>query len=133
MGEEIVMSVVLGIDNCLFDVGDLGLARRHYGELLGLTETFAFESAGIVGYALGPERPGLMIRETSGKTRSGPSGPHLWLEVPDARALADQLADLVEFSAPVQSIFTGIYFEVADIWGNVVGFTDYSAQPDKAR
>src|SRR6266699_7173713 len=53
---------VLGIDNVLFDVGDLEAARRFYGELLGLEEKFAFPRVGLVCFRLGDEEPGLLVR-----------------------------------------------------------------------
>ncbi len=85
---------VRGIDNVLFAVGNLGEAERFYGGLLGLVAAFAFREAGIVGYRLGEEEPGLMIREQP-HLAPGPARetPRLWPEVPDARASADALAD----------------------------------------
>ena len=53
---------ILGVDNVMFAVGDALLARRFYTDVLGLTEAFAFPEAGIVGYQLGSEEPGLVIR-----------------------------------------------------------------------
>ena len=53
---------ILGVDNVLFAVGDVLVARRFYTDILGLSEAFAFAEAGIVGYQLGTEEPGLLIR-----------------------------------------------------------------------
>ena len=74
---------ILGVDNVMFAVGDALLARRFYTDVLGLTEAFAFPEAGIVGYQLGNEEPGLVIR-LDPDLQPGPPrvSPRLWLEVP---------------------------------------------------
>ena len=78
---------ILGVDNVIFAVGDVLLARRFYTDVLGLTEAFAFPEAGIVGYKLGNEEPGLLIR-LDPDLQPGPPriSPRLWSQVPDARA-----------------------------------------------
>jgi len=53
---------VLGIDNIMLGVGDLEQARLFYEGVLGLPIKFAFPQAGIVGYHLGSEEPGLLLR-----------------------------------------------------------------------
>jgi len=53
---------VLGVDNVMLAVGDLGQARTFYESILGLAVKFAVPQAGVVGYRLGGEEPGLMIR-----------------------------------------------------------------------
>ena len=63
-----------------------------------------------------------------------PCGPHLWLEVADARAAAAELAAAgVRLLAPPFRIPTGYTVEVANPWGNVIGLTDYALRPDLAR
>ena len=125
------MIEVRGIDNVLFAVGDLGEAERFYGVLLGLPEAFAFREARIVGYRLGEEAPGLMIREQSNLVL-GPARetPTLWLEVPDARAGADALAGAgVRPLNEPREMRSGWFVEVAGPWGNVIGLTDYRNDP----
>lgn len=58
----------------------------------------------------------------------------MWLEVPDARAAARTLrdADVEPIDAPF-STATGWTVEIADPWGNVVGFTDYCKRPELGR
>jgi catechol 2,3-dioxygenase-like lactoylglutathione lyase family enzyme len=126
---------VLGIDNVLFAVGDLAEARRFYGDVLGLDEKFAFPDAGLVGYRLGPEEPGLLLRADATLGEGPPlDTPRLWLEVPDARAFAGRLDTAgVQPLAPARQIRTGWVVEVADPWGNVVGLTDYVDAPERAR
>jgi len=125
---------VLGVDNVLFEVGDLEGARRFYGELLGLPEKFAFPEAGLVCFRLGDEEPGLLVR--AGTVQPGPprQSPRLWLEVPNARAAAAVLGDAgVALLAEPRELRTGWVVEVADPWGNVIGLTDYSGDPARAR
>jgi predicted enzyme related to lactoylglutathione lyase len=126
---------VRGIDNVLFAVGDLGEAERFYGGLLGLPTTFAFREAGIVGYRLGDEASGLMLREQPGLA-TGPARetPKVWLEVPDARAGADALAvgGVKPLDRP-REMRSGWFVEVADPWGNVIGLADYTNEPARAR
>jgi predicted enzyme related to lactoylglutathione lyase len=125
---------VLGVDNVLVEVGDLERARRFYGELLGLPEKFAFPQIGLVCFRLGDEEPGLLVR--AGTVEPGPprQSPRLWLEVPNARAAAALLGDagVALLEEPLE-LRTGWVVEVADPWGNVIGLTDYSGDPARAR
>ena len=126
---------ILGVDNVMFAVGDALLARRFYTDVLGLTEAFAFPEAGIVGYKLGNEEPGLVIR-LDPDLQPGPPrvSPRLWLEVPDAHAAAAVLRERgSEPLEPPRRLRTGYVVEVADPWGNVVGLTDYTEAPAMAR
>lgn len=126
---------VLGIDNVLLAVGDLEQARIFYGELLQLPEKFAFPEAGIVGYLIGKEEPGLLLRLDPDLPPAPPRATlRLWLEVSDARATGELLtacgAVLLE---PARRIRTGWLVEVADTWGNVTGLTDYVLAPAQGR
>jgi predicted enzyme related to lactoylglutathione lyase len=125
---------VLGVDNVLLDVGDLEVARGFYGGRLGLGVKFDFPEAGVVGFRLGDEEPGLLVR--SGDVPLGPPrpSPRLWLEVPDARAAGTALtAAGVTLVAEPTELRTGWVVEVADPWGNVIGLTDYRNAPERAR
>jgi catechol 2,3-dioxygenase-like lactoylglutathione lyase family enzyme len=126
---------ILGVDNILFAVGDVLQARHFYTDILGLPESFAFPEAGIVGYQLGREEPGLLIR-LDPELPPGPplTTPRLWLEVPDAHAAAATLHERgVDPIGPVRETRTGLVIEVADTWGNVVGLVDYTLAPAMAR
>src|ERR671931_612964 len=113
---------VLGVDNLLLDVGDLQAARAFYGGKLGLGVKFDFPEAGIVGFRLGDEEPGLVVRAADVPPAPPRSSPRLWLEVPDARAAGEP-----------RELRTGWLVEVADPWGHVVGLTDYLHAPERAR
>jgi predicted enzyme related to lactoylglutathione lyase len=127
---------VRGIDNVLFAVGNFEEAERFYGQLLGLVTAFAFCEAGMVGYRLGEEEPGLMIREQP-HLAPGPARetPRLWPEVPDARASANVLAYAgVRLLDQPKEMRSGWWFvEFADPWGNVIDLTDYRNDPARAR
>jgi len=125
---------ILGLDNVLFAVGDLARARAFYEDRLGLKVKFAAPDHGIVGYALGSEEPGLVIRQED-LPDSGPrTTPKVWLEVADAKAAAETLAavGVLSLHDPFE-IPTGWTVEVSDPWGNVVGLTDYVKAPAMAR
>jgi catechol 2,3-dioxygenase-like lactoylglutathione lyase family enzyme len=126
---------ILGVDNVLFAVGDVLQARRFYSDILGLPEAFAFPEAGIVGYKLGGEEPGLLIRLDPDLPPGPPlASPRLWLEVPDAHAAEKALHSKgVDPIGPVRELRTGFVIEIADPWGNVIGLTDYSLAPAMAR
>ncbi|TDV55373.1 VOC family protein [Actinophytocola oryzae] len=108
---------VLGVDNVLFAVGDLDTAVDFY---TGLGLPLVFRHGEIALFRLGAEAPGLLVR-----SESEPGGGRVWLEVPDARRLST--AD-----EPFR-VATGWTVEVADPWGNVVGFTDYTSMPERGR
>ncbi|MFC5833073.1 VOC family protein [Nonomuraea insulae] len=74
-------------------------------------------------YAIGEETPGLLVRVHD--TR--PGSMRVWLEVPDARAVA------AESGIEPFEVFTGWTVEVPDPWGNVIGLTDYGKQPSLSR
>jgi catechol 2,3-dioxygenase-like lactoylglutathione lyase family enzyme len=126
---------ILGVDNVLFAVGDVLQARRFYSDILGLSEAFAFPEAGIVGYQLGGEEPGLLIRHDPELAPGPPlTTPRLWLEVPDAHAAETALHERgVDPIGPVRELRTGFVIEIADPWGNVIGLTDYTLAPAMAR
>jgi predicted enzyme related to lactoylglutathione lyase len=115
------MIKVLGIDNVLHAVGDYEEAKQFYGVRLGLAMKFEVPAAGIALFNLGREDPGLLIR------RQDMAPPRVWLEVPDAKAVA------AELGGAEREIQTGFVVEITDPWGNVIGFTDYTKMPSRAR
>lgn len=125
---------VLGVDNIMLAVGDLKEARGFYEATLGLPVKFAVPQAGVVGYRLGPEEPGLMIRVQPLPPSPPRDTPRIWLEVKDARAAAAALRQKGAriLSEPME-ILTGWAVELADPWGNVLGLTDYLKDPAKGR
>ncbi|WP_073949245.1 VOC family protein [Streptomyces kebangsaanensis] len=126
---------LLGFDNVLLPVGDLGEAVGFYGRA-GFTVAFRLDEAGIAGLKVGGEAPGILLRveETFGhRTPPWPS-PRVWLEVPDARVAARELtaAGIALLDEPSPGA-TGWTVEFADPWGNVLGFTDYGKRPQLGR
>ncbi|GIF67451.1 hypothetical protein Ais01nite_54860 [Asanoa ishikariensis] len=124
---------VLGIDNVLFSVGDLDAAVAFYTGTLGLDLAFRLDEPGMALFRLGAESPGLLVRR--GPVNGGGDGaPRLWLEVADARATATALAAAgVPALGQPFPVATGWTVEVADPWGNVLGFTDYTTMPERGR
>jgi predicted enzyme related to lactoylglutathione lyase len=126
---------LLGFDNVLLPVGGLGEAVRFY-ERAGFAVAFRFDDAGIALLKVGGETPGILLRAEEGLGHRSPPwpSPRVWLEVPDARVAARALADagIATLDAPFPEA-TGWTVEVADPWGNVLGFTDYSKRPELGR
>jgi predicted enzyme related to lactoylglutathione lyase len=120
---------VRGVDNALFAVGDLDAAVAFYAGRLGLPLAIRVDAAGMALFRLGAERPGLLVR-----VAADPGGARLWLETGDARVTADALrAAGVALAGEPFAVRTGWVVEVADPWGNVLGFTDYTLRPEMAR
>ena len=125
---------ILGVDNVLLAVGDLDEARRFYEGTMGLCAKFEDAERGIVGFAIGTEEPGLVIRVQQIEPSPPRQTPRVWLEVPDAREAADALASAGQSPiAPPFHVGTGWAVELADPWGNVIGLTDYVSMPSMAR
>ncbi|MFD9436746.1 VOC family protein [Streptomyces sp. NPDC060002] len=126
---------LLGFDNLLLPVGDLGEAVGFY-ERAGFTVGLRFDEAGIALLKVGGETPGALLRQEDGLGHRPPPwpSPRVWLEVPDARAAARRLAEvgITPLDRPF-STATGWTVEIADPWGNVLGFTDYLKRPELAR
>ncbi|MFJ4689892.1 VOC family protein [Streptomyces sp. NPDC088766] len=126
---------LLGFDNVLLPVGDLGEAVGFY-ERAGFAVAFRFDEAGIALLKVGGETPGILLRAEEALGHRPPpwAAPRLWLEVPDARAAARALADagIQPLDEPFP-VATGWTVEVADPWGNVLGLTDYSKRPELGR
>ena len=126
---------LLGFDNVLLPVGDLAEAVAFY-QRAGFGITARLDEAGIAVLRVGPETPGLLLRveEALGHRPPPWASPRVWLEVPDAKAAARALsaAGVTPLDAPV-SVATGWTVEIADPWGNVIGFTDYRKRPELAR
>jgi predicted enzyme related to lactoylglutathione lyase len=126
---------LLGFDNVLLPVGDLAEAVGFY-ERAGFTVAFRLDEAGIAVLRVGGETPGVLLRREEGFGHRPPPWPssRVWLEVPDARVAARELrnAGLALLEGPF-STATGWTVEIADPWGNVLGFTDYSKRPALGR
>jgi predicted enzyme related to lactoylglutathione lyase len=125
---------ILGVDNAMFAVGDFEVAMEFYSSRLGLPLKFQLPDRGIAGFRLGPEEPGLFIHVRSVVPEGPRETPRLWLEVRDARAAAAELRSrgVVPLEDPFE-VATGWTVEVADPWGNVIGLTDYTKDPTRAR
>ena len=125
---------VLGVDNILFGVGDFAQAREFYQAKLGLEIKFEFDQLGLIGFRLGAEEPGLLVRVQEIAPGPARDSPRVWLEVADARAAGLALIEAgVQPLTEPREINTGWVIEFADPWGNVFGLTDYSKAPDRAR
>lgn len=126
---------LLGFDNVLFPVGDIGEAVGFY-ERAGFAVGFRFDEGGIAQLRVGGETPGILLRQEEGLGHRPPPWPtpRVWLEVPDARAAMRELADagIAALDEPA-SVATGWTVEIADPWGNVIGFTDYTKRPGLGR
>jgi predicted enzyme related to lactoylglutathione lyase len=126
---------LLGFDNVLLPVGDLGRAVEFY-ERAGFPVAFRLDEAGIALLEVGGETPGILLRVEDGLGHRPPPWPatRVWLEVPDARAACRAMreAGIPPLDEPF-STATGWTAEIADPWGNVVGFTDYSRRPELGR
>ncbi|MET7906851.1 VOC family protein [Streptomyces avermitilis] len=126
---------LLGFDNVLLPVGDLDEAVAFY-ELAGFPLAFRLDEAGIALLKVGGETPGVLLRQEDELARRPPlwASPRVWLEVRDARITARTLtgAGVTPLDAPFP-VATGWTVEVADPWGNVIGFTDYSKRPELGR
>jgi predicted enzyme related to lactoylglutathione lyase len=126
---------LLGFDNVLLPVGDIDEAVAFY-ERAGFPLGFRFDEAGIALLRAGDETPGILLRLEDGLGHRPPPWPsaRVWLEVPDARAAARALREsgLALLDEPF-AVATGWSVEIADPWGNVIGFTDYSKRPELAR
>src|SRR6266540_1423226 len=119
---------VLGIDNVFVQVGDLTRAVEFYRDVVGLPVAKRFDAMGMVLFQVGDETPGLGVGVTD-PPRVG--GQKVWFEVPDARGAAAELAAHGVTPAPKPFLIpTGWAFEIQDPWGNTIGFTDYTVQPD---
>jgi predicted enzyme related to lactoylglutathione lyase len=125
---------VLGVDNVLVAVGDFELALDFYAGRLGLPLKFQLPNLGIACFRLGAEEPGLIVRAGDVHARGARDTPRLWLEVRDARAAAVELGErgMTTLGEPFE-VATGWTVEVADPWGNVLGLTDYTKDPVRAR
>lgn len=126
---------LLGFDNVLLPVGDLGEAVEFY-ERAGFTVGLRFDEGGMALLKVGGETPGVVLQLEEGFGHRPPPwpSPRMWLEVPDARAAARRLAEAgIPLLEGPFSVATGWTVEVADPWGNVFGFTDYLKRPELGR
>ncbi|MBX7547356.1 VOC family protein [Streptomyces sp. NPDC004232] len=126
---------LLGFDNVLLPVGDLGEAVAFY-ERAGFGVRFRFDEAGIAQLRVGAETPGILLRVEEALMRRTPPwpSPRIWLEVPDARTAARRLTEAG--IPPLDEAFrtvTGWTVEIADPWGNILGFTDYTKRRELGR
>src|ERR1041385_3119506 len=83
---------LLGFDNVLLPVGDLGEAVGFY-ERAGFVVGFRLDEAGIAVLKVGGETPGVLLRQEEAIGHRPPAwpSPRVWLEVADARVAAREL------------------------------------------
>ncbi|MHC3468235.1 VOC family protein [Streptomyces sp. 7R007] len=126
---------LLGFDNVLLPVGDLAEAVGFY-ERAGFAVAFRLDEARIALLKVGGETPGMLLRQEDEFGHRPPLWPsaRVWLEVPDARVAARELrrAGIGLLDEPF-AVATGWTVEIADPWGNVLGFTDYTKRPELGR
>ncbi|MEU6574983.1 VOC family protein [Streptomyces sp. NPDC046805] len=126
---------LLGFDNVVLPVGDLCEAVAFYARA-GFAVGYRFDEGGLALLRVGRETPGILLRAEEEFGRRPPlwPAPRVWLEVPDARAVARRLtgAGIALLDGPT-AVATGWAVEVADPWGNVLGFADYSKRPELGR
>lgn len=126
----------LGFDNVLLPVGDLDQAVTFYTQQLGFALAFRMDGPGVALLKVGQEAPGLLLRRTAELSDRAPQAfaPRVWVEVRDARTTARTLteAGVVPLAEPFE-VGTGWTVEIADAWGNVIGFTDYTKRPEAGR
>ncbi|POX54240.1 extradiol dioxygenase [Streptomyces sp. Ru71] len=126
---------LLGFDNVVLPVGRLGEAVEFY-ERAGFVVGFRLDEAGIALLKVGGETPGVLLRHEDELGYRPPAWPasRVWVEVPDARVAALRLvgAGITPLEMPF-AVATGWTVEIADPWGNVIGFTDYTKRPELAR
>ncbi|MFH9978266.1 VOC family protein [Streptomyces sp. NPDC017179] len=125
---------LLGFDNVLLPVGNLSEAVGFY-ERAGFAVAFHLQEAGIALLKVGGETPGILLREEESGHRPPPwPSPRVWLEVPDARTAARALMGAgIDLLDEPFAVATGWTVEIADPWGNVLGFTDYGKRPELGR
>ena len=110
----------LGIDNVFVEVTDLDEGVAWYERAAGLRAKVRTPDMAVLD--VGGDVAGVVL------VRAGAVTPaKLWFEVADATAVAAELGTTT-FSIP-----TGVTTEIADPWGNRIGFTDYSRRPELAR
>lgn len=126
---------LLGFDNLLLPVGDLAEAVPFY-ERAGFTVGFRLDEAGIAILKVGGETPGVLLRQEDGLGHRPPPGPRRacgWRCRTRAGPPSTSPPCGIELLDAPFSVATGWTVEIADPWGNVIGFTDYSKRPELAR
>ncbi|HET9870815.1 MAG TPA: VOC family protein [bacterium] len=122
---------IRGMDLVAFHVGDLNAGTRYY-EDLGLTVQFRSNELGVTVFLVGGEFPKLLV--TTEPPPAPPGTSRMWVEVADVQAILPELkAKTAAIVREPLLIATGWLVETADPWGNVLGFRDYTAQPDYGR
>ncbi len=123
---------MLGIDHVVFTVGDLSQAVQHYTRL-GLRLQFHSEQAGAAVMVISEEHPNLLLLKGTTKP-SGLEQPRLWIEVTDAQEALKELKEKgFELACEPRNATVGWLAETIDPWGNVMGFIDYTLQPQFGR
>lgn len=117
---------LLGIDNVFFEVGDIEQAIDFY-ESLGFELKFKIPHLSGALFKVGNEEPGLVLQQSS-----APKPSCLWVEVSSAHEVQDELASL-NISGTIIEPPTGFTFQIADPWGNRIGFADYTKKSELAR
>ncbi len=125
---------ILGIDNIIFTVGDLNQAVIFYKKL-GFSIKFRLDALDICVMSVGFELPGLVLKKEEISAQPlVPERARFWVEVPDTQRSLGVLKERgIDLLREPLKLPTGLLVEVADPWGNVVGFTDHLAHPESGR
>src|SRR5258708_25041392 len=125
---------ILGIDNVIFPVGGMQQAVEFY-EKLGFKLKFRVDALDVSVMAIGSESPNLLLKkETLPVSKAAPDRVRLWVEVPDVRTAVNELkAHQIPLVTEPLRLPARWAIEIADPWGNVVGFADHVFQPQFGR
>jgi predicted enzyme related to lactoylglutathione lyase len=125
---------ILGVDNIIFTVGDLNTAVSFY-EKLGFPVKFRLDALDICVMSIGFELPGLVLKRADNFVpASKEETARFWVEVPDTQKSLLELKKIgIKPIREPLNLPTGLLVEVADPWGNIVGFMDHLFMPQTGR
>jgi predicted enzyme related to lactoylglutathione lyase len=116
-------------DNIFLPSHNLEHAKKFYKDVLGLQLKFDFSERGMIAFKVGNQEPAIIIQGISKFPKAKPS--ILFVVETVKKTYTELKKKGVKFLSEPYEIFTGMAVQFEELFGNMLGLTDYTKESKK--